>query len=121
MKIKNENIFLLDNFFFNSIDLVKFKLNYQSFFQYKYFIKNQTIYKENSIINSIYFLEKGEIQLKTTKSYFDIVSILKGIIVDKRTEYLNQKVLNSKIISNLAKNFNDELLKSVVFSVKSLK
>ena len=83
------------NYFFGEINQKIFDKMYYSMFKLISKEKNEFIYRQNSLLNSIYFLKEGKIKLEINLSVIDIYNIIKY--------YLNYIGENRRLF-----NFTDE-------------
>ena len=83
------------NYFFGEINQKIFDKMYYSMFKLISKEKNEFIYRQNTLLNSIYFLKEGKIKLEISLSVIDIYNLIKY--------YLNYIAENRRLF-----NFNDE-------------
>ena len=94
--IKEYDIALIKrNYFFGEINQKIFDKMYYSMFKLISKEKNEFIYRQNSLLNSIYFLKKGKLKLEISLSVIDIYNLI--------NYYLNYIAENRRLF-----NFTDE-------------
>ena len=101
-------LFLKKNYFFNQISPKNFDKLYFPMFKLLSKEKNDIIYKQNNILNSVYFLKEGKIKFEISLSIIDIYNLIKYYIqylsenrrlfniTDEQIYSLNQNYLDHK-------------------------
>ena len=119
-KIKLEQInFLLQNFFFSSINRIIFEKLYYDLFDFENYKNNEIILKENTPVDYLYFIKSGKVNLISNKSVVEnhlminlIYDILKKQNKNDKNITLNEKYMKLYSISyidsfgNLSKEIN---------------
>ena len=81
-----QDLFLLNNFFMNSIPKSTFEKVYLKYFEYMKFFSNQTIIEENEPISHIYFVKSGNVKIYSNRSIIQnhlLIQIIINIIKQK--------------------------------------
>ena len=105
--IENDIDFLYSNFFFKSIKKAKFEKEYFNLFEIENYKKNEFIFKENSKVDFIYFIQKGEVKLTSKKSILQNHELIKKIcIILKKNIQEYSYELNKKKLSYMEENLN---------------
>lgn len=99
-------LFLKKNYFFNQISPKNFDKLYFPMFKLLSKEKNEIIYKQNNILNSVYFLKEGKVKFEISLSVIDIYNLIKYYI-----QYLseNRRLFNltDEQIYDLNENYLD--------------
>jgi hypothetical protein len=77
-------MFLVQNFFFNNINLKIFERKYFSHFIYEEYLRGSTIFNENENNKYIYFLKDGDVEITINKSLLEIHNLVK-VLIDSGT------------------------------------
>ena len=103
-KVSSKQVdFLVNNFFFQSINKVIFEKFYLNNFEFENYHSGQKIFGENESIKYLYFIKKGRVRLSFKKSILEIhslINIIKEQIKQKRFDEAN----NDNKIINFLKN-----------------
>ena len=95
--------FLCGHFFFNNISLVLFNKYYYQMFKLITKAKDEIIYRQEDIFNSLFLLKEGEIRYELYASIVDIHELIVFLINSlKENEYLN---LENNYILTLKENY----------------
>ena len=112
--------FLVNNFFFNSINKVVFEKYYLNCFELENYQSGQKICDENESVKYLYFIKKGKVKLSYKKSILEIHSLINIIKEQIKEKRFDETDYNSNKIIKFLKNYQDYYdLKGNVDSIKS--
>ena len=107
--IENDIDFLYSNFFFKSVQKAKFEKEFFKLFEIQNFKKNDYIFKENSKVDYIYFIQKGDVKLTSKKSILQNHELIKKIcILLKKNIKEYSYDINKKKLSFMEDNLNSQ-------------
>lgn len=124
---ENQSDFLVNNFFFRSIQKFNFEKYYINFFEIESYHSGQKICNENDSVKYLYFIKKGRVRLyyyKTILEIHSLINIIKEQIKQKKleeneNESKNNKNKENEIIKFIEDNQNYKQLYGDVESIKS--
>ena len=80
--------FFLENFFFKNIDLITFEKKYFSYFICNNYDRGDILFQENENAYFVYFIEKGVVELTTSKNVIEMQMLIK-ILQNQRNDMEN--------------------------------
>lgn len=95
---ENELVFFIENFFFLHIKKNVFQNEYFSFFQLCKENKRTILYKEGDILDWIYFLKEGELELSINLNIADLNNLIDALTIVTNTKNDIYPMMTSKFI-----------------------
>ena len=79
LAMQNKINFLNNRFFFKNINIKRFEKKYFNLFVYEKYLNGNILFKENEMLNYVYFIEDGLVELTSTKTMLEIEIFLRGL------------------------------------------
>jgi CRP-like cAMP-binding protein len=82
-------MYLIDNFYFQSVKTSIFKKKYYKHFQKFEIARGETLTREGETVSHLYLIKEGEVEVKTNKTLLELNNLLKIL-----EELLGEKMLD---------------------------